>query len=331
MAFSQRAKYSLIGVVVFLSLFILIWGLNYLKGKDIFTNDIMYNVTYENVNGLTASSPVLMRGYKIGGVQKISLDLEDRGEVNVVVGVTPKMKIPVGSIARIISTDLMGTKAVEIQLSKSDIYHTSGDTLMATTEESLKDQVGLQMLPLKHKAEDLLKELEEAIKTVRLIFNEKTRLDIQRSVGHFTSSTKNIDNITKMVDTIVRNKGGDIEQILADIRSLTGTLKSSNNDIQRILHNFSSTSDSLSKVSFKHTFDLLEGTLATINTTVQKLEQGEGTVGQLMKNDSLYKSLLETTQSLNKLTIEFTENPKKYINFSVFDLGKSDKKRKEKR
>jgi phospholipid/cholesterol/gamma-HCH transport system substrate-binding protein len=187
------------------------------------------------------------------------------------------------------------------------------------------------MLPLKHKAEDLLKELDEAIKTVRLIFNEKTRLDIQRSVGHFTSSTKNIVNITKMVDTIVRNKGGDIEQILADIRSLTGTLKSSNNDIQRILHNFSSTSDSLSKVSFKHTFDLLEGTLATINTTVQKLEQGEGTVGQLMKNDSLYKSLLETTQSLNKLTIEFTENPKKYINFSVFDLGKSDKKRKENR
>lgn len=329
MSLGQKTKYSLIGVVVSLSLFIFIWGLNYLKGKDIFTSDIMYNVSYENVNGLSESSPVLLMGYKIGSVQKISLNIENRGSVDVVVGVSPRIKLPVGSIARIISTDLMGTKAIEIQQSESEKFHAAGDTLIATTEESLKDQVSIQMLPLKHKAEDLLKELEEAIRLVRLIFNEQTREDIQTSMAYFKSSTKNINNITKMVDTIVENQGNNIESILANVKSLSENLRSSNKDIKRILTNLNSTADSLSKISFKHTFSMLEKSLTSVNASLIKIENGEGMVGQLMQNDSLYTMFMETISSLNLLTTDIKENPNRYLNFSVF--GNKDKKHKEKR
>ncbi len=328
MALGQKTKYSLIGVVVALSLFILIWGLNYLKGKDIFTDDDMYYVVYEHVGGLSQSSPVLLSGYKIGDVQSIKLNIQSKGTVNVVIGVNPRIKLPKGTIARIISTDLMGTKAIEMQLSESAELHQVGDTLLATTEESLKDQVSVQMLPLKHKAEDLLKEMEEAIRLVRLIFNEKTRDDIQNSFALINSSTQNINNITKMLDTLILNQSGNMEAIVANMRSLTDNLKLSNKEIRQTITNVSRTTDSLSNISFKHSFEMFESTLASMNQTIEKMERGEGTVGQLMQNDSLYNSLVEATQNLSKLTEDLMENPKKYLNFRFFDFSRSDKKEK---
>jgi phospholipid/cholesterol/gamma-HCH transport system substrate-binding protein len=329
MVLGQKTKYSLIGVVVALSLFILIWGLNYLKGKDIFTNDDMYNITYEHVGGLSQSSPVLLSGYKIGEVQSIKLDMSSMGAVDVVIGVNPRIKLPLGSIARIISTDLMGTKAIEIQLSEKQEFHSVGDTLLAATEESLKDQVSIQMLPLKHKAEDLLKEMEEAIRLVRFIFNEKTRGEIQNSFSLINSSTQNINNITKMLDTMILSQSGNMEAIVVNMRSLTDNLKSSNKDIRQTISNLSRTTDSLSKISFKHSFDIFERTMASMNQTIAKMERGEGTVGQLMQNDTLYNSLVEATQNLSKLTEDLRENPKKYLNFRVFDFSRGEKKPKK--
>ncbi|HPW66619.1 MAG TPA: MlaD family protein [Salinivirgaceae bacterium] len=326
MALSHKSKFALIGLLVSIGIFILIWGLNYLKGKDFFSNENYYSASYKHVSGLSQSSSVLFNGFKVGSVHSIKINFEQIGNIDVVIGVDPKINIPVGSTARIVSIDLMGTKAIELEFTDNKRYHKVGDTLISDTEESLKDQVSIQMLPLKHKAEDLLKEMEEAIRLIRLIFNEKTREDIQQAFTHINSSTRNINNITGKLDTLFLNKSDDMQATIANIRSLTDNLNKSNKEIRQIISNLDKTTDSISNISFISLTDNINKTTASVKYTMERIEKGEGTVGKMMQNDTLYYSLVEAIESLNKLVEDLNENPKKYFNFSVFDFSKEAKK-----
>ncbi len=326
MALSQKTKFSIIGILITITLFLLVWGINYLKGKNVFSNENIYIVSYKHVNGLSESSPVLLSGYKVGSVYSIKINFEQMGKIDVEIGIDPKINIPIGTVARIFSTDLMGTKAIELEFSESKQFYQPGDTLVPDTEESLQEQVSIQMLPLKHKAEDLLKEMEEALKIIRLVFNEKSREEIQNSFTYINYSTKNINSITGTLDTLLLSQSGNIGFIIENIRSLTDNLKSSNKDIRQIISNLNQTTDSLSKVSFVNIIKNIDKTLASLNILVDRIEKGEGTVGQMLKNDTLYHSLVDATKNLDKLIEDLNENPKKYLNFRVFDFSKDGKK-----
>ncbi|HOG19618.1 MAG TPA: hypothetical protein PKW37_04170, partial [Salinivirgaceae bacterium] len=182
----------------------------------------------------------------------------------------------------------------------------------------LQEQVSIQMLPLKHKAEDLLKEMEEAIRLVRLVFNEETRDDIQKAFNHINTSTKNIHSITGKLDTLFLNKSDDIQAIVSNIRSLTDNLNRSNKEIRQIISNLDKTTDSISNISFVSLTDNINETTASVKSTIERIEKGEGTVGKMMQNDTLYYSLVEAVENLSKLSEDINKNPKKYFNFSIF-------------
>lgn len=318
MALGHKSKIALIGLLVSIGIFILIWGINFLKGRDVFSNENFYKVTYQHVSGLSESSSVLFNGFKVGTVHSIKINFEQIGNIDVVIGVNPKIDIPVGTIARIVSIDLMGTKAVELEFTENKQFHKSGDTLISDTEESLKEQVSIQMLPLKHKAEDLLNEMEEAIRMVRLVFNEETREDIQKAFTHINSSTKNIHSITNKLDTLLVNKSDDIQATVVNIRSLTDNLNKSNKEIRQIINNLDKTTDSISNISFVSLTDNINKTTASVKSTMERIEKSEGTVGKMMQNDTLYYSLVEAVENLSKLSEDINKNPKRYFNFSIF-------------
>lgn len=320
-----KSKFAIIGIFVLLSIFTLIWGLNYLKGVDIFSHQNTYIALYEQVNGLGKSSPILLSGYKVGNVKEVRINFDNIGVIDVVLGIEPKLNIPKGTVARIVSTDLMGTKAIELEFSDNLQYHKIGDTLTSDTEESLQEQVSIQMLPLKHKAEDLLSEMEAALKLVRLILNEETQDKIQKTFSHISSSTNNIKHITTMLDTIVHNQSGNIQSIISNIKSLTDNLKYSNREIRQIITNINRTTDSMSNMSFARIIDNIDKTMESLKTTMEKLDNGVGTIGQMMQNDTLYNSLVETSHTLNQLLNDLNKNPKKYLNFRVFDFSKDAK------
>ena len=102
--FSKEIQIALVAIVGLVVLFI---GLQFLKGLNLFSTDSRYYVKFDNISGLSVSSPVYANGYRVGVVEEIIVDYEKRGDIVAVVGVDKKLRLPQGSVAEIAS-DLLG-------------------------------------------------------------------------------------------------------------------------------------------------------------------------------------------------------------------------------
>lgn len=156
------SKYAKLGLLMVFSLTALIWGLSYLKGHDFFKPVDYYYTRYERVDGLQESGHVTFNGYRVGSVKNIRFADDRTGDLIVTFMLDNDFRIPVHSAARIVSSDIMGTRSVKLVFSNETSYYQAGDTLPGEIESDLKEQVSLQVLPLKNKAEDLLSTLDSA-------------------------------------------------------------------------------------------------------------------------------------------------------------------------
>jgi phospholipid/cholesterol/gamma-HCH transport system substrate-binding protein len=319
----NKYKYILIGFLVSLTIGIFIFGLNYLKGKNYFVEEDTYYVVYDRIEGLTNSSPVLLNGYNIGQVRDIRFFNMKKGNLIVEFVVKRDIDIPKNSIARIFSQDLMGTKAIDLIYSEEDGKVLPGDTLVPETEESLKEQVSIEMLPLKNKAEDLLKEMENAIKIINLIFNERTRNNLQRIIEELNYTAKHLRSSTASVDSLLIKERYRIHRLIGNLESITANFKSNNKNVTLLIENLTNLTDSLNQVDFKGTASRVDSSLYAFNEILSQIENEEGTLGQLIYDDSLYNTLNRSTDYIGNLAQDLRVNPKRYLHFSVFDLGRT--------
>ncbi|PLX20411.1 MAG: hypothetical protein C0599_09140 [Salinivirgaceae bacterium] len=319
----NKYKYILIGFLVTITVGIFIFGLNYLKGKNYFVEEDTYYVVYDRIEGLTNSSPVLLNGYSIGQVRNIRFFDIKKGNLIVEFVVKKDIHIPKESIARIFSQDLMGTKAIDLIYSKKDGYAMPGDTLIPETEESLKEQVSIEMLPLKNKAEDLLKEMENAIKIINMIFNERTRNNLQRIIEELNYTAKHLRSSTASVDSLLIKERYRIHRLIGNLESITANFKSNNENVSLLIGNLTKLTDSLNQVDFKGTASRVDSSLLAFNEILNQIENEEGTLGQLIYDDSLYNTLNRSTDYIGNLAQDLRVNPKRYLHFSVFDLGRT--------
>ncbi len=320
---ANKYKYILIGLIVFITIGIFIFGLNYLKGKNYFIEEDSFYVVYNTIEGLTVSSPVLLNGYTVGQVREIRFFDLDKGNLVVKFVVKKDISIPKKSIARIYSQDLMGTKAIELEFSDKKEMLKSGDTLVAQTEESLKEQVSIEMLPLKNKAEDLLQEMEQAIKIIRLMFNERTRSNIQQIIEELNHTSSHLRSGAGSLDSLLIEEKQRIHRLLVNMESISRNFSDNNDNITAMLFNMKKLTDSLSKVNFKGTMDGVDSTLIAFNEILGQIEKEQGTLGQLIYDDSLYNTLNRSTDYIGDLAEDLRVNPKRYLHFSVFDLGRT--------
>lgn len=320
----KRSTYIKIGVVISLSIIALIWGLNFLKGKGAFTNDHQFRVVYERIDGLEITNPVLINGYKVGQVRDIHFLPNLSGKLVVVVAIKPEILLPKGTIARIYSSDLMGTKAIELILGKeAKQLQVPGDTLIADFEGSLQELVSIQMLPLKNKAENLMKEMEDAIEIVKYIFNEETRNDITSSFKNIKSTFAHLEKSSSNLDSIVSDGKTRIDNILIYTESITKNLEAHNKDLANAMHNISNISDSLAQANLKQTLLATHSVINQLDEITRKINSREGTLGLLLNNDTLYQNLEDVSYNLNRLVEDLRLNPKRYVQFSAFNLGKT--------
>jgi len=323
-----------IGIVVSIALALLIWGINFLKGKDLLNKDNDFYAIYDQIGGLTEANSIKINGYKIGHVGKITL-MPESNQLLVHLLIRSDIKVPEGSIALIASADLMGTKEIDLIMADSiKTYHESGDTLIAKAEGTLKEQVSIQMLPLKEKAEDLMKSMENALAIVEYIFNEKTRDNLAKSFENIKKTVDNLESTTRNLDTLVVNEKGKLARILSNIESISTNLKNNNEQISNIIKNFSSISDSLARSQIASTINNANNAISQADSIIGKINRGEGSIGQLINNDVLYKNLESSSLNLSKLLDDIQRNPKRYVRFSLFDLGRTvnmvEDKKKEK-
>jgi phospholipid/cholesterol/gamma-HCH transport system substrate-binding protein len=322
MAF-KISSFAKTGLVVFVTILLFIWGLNYLKGIDFFNSENKYYALYERVDGLENSADVLISGFKVGQVRSIYFEENMSGNLVVMFAIDDKFALPYNTVAKIYSSDLMGTKSIELLLTDSvDIYN-SGDTIKGLLEGGLKEQVSVQMLPLKNKAEDLMVEIEKAIIIVQNVFNEKTIDNLTKSIESIKFTIKNLETTSYTIDTLVKSEKSKLANIFSNVESITSNLKQNNVALKNTIQNISSISDSIAKSNIKTAFNSAATALVQVDSIVGKINNGTGSLGLLLNNDTLYYNLEDAAYNLNRLVEDLRVNPKRYVHFSVFDIGKT--------
>ncbi len=306
------------GLVFASAIILFIWGFTFLKGKGLFQTKVYYYSVYNQVGGLVPSSPVYINGVKVGLVNDVYFEEKMSGLVIVKLMLFKDFPIPSNSLCRIYSSDLMGSKAVEIVLGNSPVKASPGDTLAGTVEATLKEEVNQQVAPLKRKAEEMLSSFDSVLTALQAVFNENTRNDIAQSFNRIRVSLDNIQRTTSNIDTLVYTQKGRISNIIANVESISANLRNNNQQITAIMTNLNNVSDSLSKIRFQKTFKDLDRNLQSLSAILQKIEKGEGSAGLLLSNDSLYQNLNRSSRELDLLLQDIRKNPGRYVKFSVF-------------
>lgn len=320
MKIPKEAKIGFIGLITVAAF---IWTFHFMKGKNILKYARTYTIIYNKIDGLEESGAVLLSGYKVGLVNEIYFLPDLSGRLSVQILLEEKFDLPLNTVAQIFSADLMGTKAIKLNLAESDEFHQPGDTLIGDIEGSLQEQVSVQMLPLKNKAENLMLAIDSVLAVIQNIFNEDFRDNFSKSFEHIVATISNLQRSTYTLDTLLTNEEGRLARIISNVESISSNLRANNDELANILKNFSSVSDSLASSDIKSTIENLDNTLAQMNIILEDINAGKGSVGMLMKNDTLYYNLEAAVGELDKLLRDMRENPKRYVHFSVFDLGKT--------
>lgn len=318
MKIKREAKLALTALA---AVFILIWGINFLKGSSLFESKSTFYGVYDSVEGLKVSSGVIYRGYQVGQVISIQFTGERFDRVLVKFSVNKGLELPSNTLAMIQSADLMGSKVIALMPGDSRVSAVSGDTLRSQVERGLMEQVSQQMLPLKQKAERLLGSLDSVMLIVQGLFNEETKKNLSNSFGSIDRTLRNLEGASGNLDTLIQGESVRISSILQNVNSITGNLKNNNEEISNILSNVSAISDSLRRASLHQTLMSLDYILATTDSIMNKINRGEGTIGALLNDNDLYYNLNQVSENLNRLLVEFRYNPKRFINLSLIDFS----------
>ncbi|MBS4014555.1 MAG: MCE family protein [Bacteroidetes bacterium] len=307
-----------IGLVIVLTALLFIWGVNYLKGTDLFTKQVRFFAVYDQVSGLIESNAVTISGVKIGQVQNIAFHPDGSGRIVVEAIVDKVINIPDNSIARLYSSDILGKREIEILLGDSKRLIQSGDTLETKIQATLQDEVSLQLLPFKKQAENLLAQIDSVMAVIQYIFNEKSRANIAESLENIKLIISNFERTTHTLDTTFYSQAKRIATIISNAESITTNIEKNNKSITAIIQNFEAVSDSLASANIKQTINNANLALEEFEAIMAKINKGEGSVGLLIHDESLYKNLEGSSKQLEKLIEDIKEDPRKYFNISVF-------------
>jgi phospholipid/cholesterol/gamma-HCH transport system substrate-binding protein len=305
---SKEAK---VGILVTAALAALIWGLNYLKGKDVFTSRNKYFAVYQNVDGLVTSNPVFMNGYRIGIVNSIDFMPDNSGRLLVTMLIDNDVFVSKNSIARIFSSDLIGTKAMRIDLGNDPNPLADKDTLKAELEYSLAQKVGEEVGPIKDKTERLIVTIDSLASMLYLLFDPGTKNNLREGIGH-------LNHTLGAVDQLMTDDRSKLNIMLSNLSSITTNIRDNNQQINSILDNLTKVSDTLAASNFAGTIAKADKTMEEMSQVMEKINKGQGTLGQMVNNDSLYLNLDQTARDLDALLKDLKSNPKRYVHFSVF-------------
>ena len=309
MKINKEVKIGLIATII-ISCFI--WGFNFLRGKNILSSSDSYFAIYNNVDGLEEASPVYISGFQVGVVETVKLHKEFKDKIVVKFTIEEKVKLPIGTEAVIFPATLLAGKAIKLKMPDFNEFYENGDTLIGVLEKDLVSSLSEELLPIKNKIENLV----VSIDSVLAIFDNQRRDNLKNSLD-------NINTITVELSELLDSEQSKLAKILANVESISSNLKNNNEQITTILQNFANISDSIEQSNIKTTLLNANKTLAEFSEISKKINNGEGTIGMLINNDSLYVNLNNLAADLDSLVIDLNENPKKYVHFSLF--GKKDK------
>ena len=329
MKYSKELRTGLIAVGTIVAF---VWGYNFLKGNDIFSKQRVFYTTYENVGGLTQSNAVMVNGFKVGLVKDVYFEPVERKRLIVEFMLTAdNYEIPVGTKAVLVS-DLLGTTSINLITGNEGGYMEEGDTLISEIEADLLDgftDLSSSLATTKVKADRLFESLDSLVGDIRDVLGPGDRnSSVNRAITDLAATMDNLKKASGKIDGILSDDG-KLGKILADVEGFTTTLDENKDEIDNLLNNLSTFSDTLAAAELASTINNANKTFAELATAMEKINNGEGTIGKLFKDDSVYNNLEAATRDLDSLFVDIKANPNRYVHLSVF--GRKDKKDKKKK
>lgn len=293
--FTKEVK---IGLSFVIALAFLIWGINFLKGVNLFTPSNHYYLKYENVDGLVVSNGVFIKGYKVGQVRAIKYDFTQKESFVVDILMNQDIKLPEGTIAYLFDESMLGGKGINLVFSEETNYHTSGDTLTTDVQKGLMASLA-GIVP---SIQSTINHADSLILSANALINSS---EIQNSLTNFESITaelhKTSRGLTKMIDQEFPSIINNVNGICTDLKTVT---------------------NQLSNVQYKDIVESLDSTLVNLEEFTNRINSPNGTLGLLLNDKALYNNINTTVNSVNNLLIDFKDDPRRYL----YPLGKKKKK-----
>ncbi len=292
-------KEVLIGIIVIIAMLVLFAGINFLKGSNVFKPSNHYYATFSNVVGLAKSAPVTINGFKVGLVNDITINYEDPTVVQVQLSLDDNLKVPMGTKA-ILSSDLLGTASIVLQMPKSDSFHKAGDELIGEVSAGLMDNVSNELLPsvsgVFPKVDSLLISLNKVVGDTAVI----------TSVRRLDAITANLEVTTRQLNALLAT----LPPIATDIKSITGNLSTASGEVSTL-------TASLNEVPLDTIAVNLQALSANLRTLSEQLNNPESSIGLLTRDPALYNNLNSAVANLDSLFVDIKKNPKRYISIKL--------------
>ena len=303
-------KNVLIGLTVVVSICILYWGIEYLKGINLLKPANFYYAKFEKVNGLTVASPVTVNGFKVGQVREITYDY-DTNQISVELSFEKGLKIPDGSTITF-SNELLGAAALQLNLGASKTYMEVGSVIPTQMQGGLMDKVGNDMMPA---LVSILPKVDSIVGSVNQILANPaiaasvTRCDsiTRELVASSAQLTELMASLNKAIPGMVHNANG----VLANANALTGDLRTTTGNLNTITGN-------LKELPLDTTLNRINATLANVQRLTTKLNNENSSLGMLLNDKKLYQNATSTVASLDSLLQDVKKHPKKYVTIKVF-------------
>ena len=299
MRFTKEIKIALVSI---LGIVVLFFGLQFLKGLSVFSNDNTMYVAFSDATGLSVSSPVYANGYRVGVVKALDYDYDPHGKIVAEVGLNKEMRVPVGSRAELAS-DLLGNIKINLVLGDDPLNMIAiGDTISGGMEAGIMSKVG-EMMPV---IMDIAPKLDSIMTSLNLLLADPA---LRNTLHHIEGMTENLNATSQELKTLSASLNREVPTMM---HKANGVL----DNTQQLTHN-------LSQIDVEAMNAKVNQTLANVEQMTQRLNSNEGTLGLLMRDKSLYNNLTATAASADSLLTDLKAHPKRYVHFSIF--GKKDK------
>lgn len=306
MKYASEVKIGLTGVV---TVAVIIWGINYLKGRNILSSTYTLLARYEQVDGLEPSANVMLKGFKIGTVEEVRFDTEEEVPFTIVMEIEKNYPVRSGSIAEIYSANLLGSKAIKIVPSPEGEYLEDGGEIGGDLSGDMIASLLDEVTPLLQRIDAAVLTLDSTAATVNQLLNEP---GVKATIAHLEEMSGSLR------DQLASD--GDLSGTLASLRAISENISDRNNSIARSIENFEQFSNQLSNAALDSLIINLNGVADNLDSLTGEMLLGSGSLGKLIYEDSIYEQIGRLIADLDSLVSDVNKNPKKYVSFSL--IGK---------
>lgn len=300
-----------VGAVAFLTIIAFIWLYGFLKGKNVFNPTDTYYVVYNEIGGLTETNPVQINGYKAGVVRNIDFINDKTGRLFVELSIKKEFELPVGTVAEITTASLIAGMKIRLVFGKGPGSYKSGDTIPGRLAESIITKFENEISPLKDKISGLIGSLDTVLIGINDIMSPEFRSNMRATMVNLKNTTRNANELLSARDT-------GLKSAVADLSRFSKMLSANSAKMGKTIGNLETITDTLAAADLYKTVTNLKTTLEKTSAILTRMNDGKGTAGKFVANDSLYINLNNSVKSLDLLLKDLKANPKRYVQVSVF-------------